>query len=69
MSKITSIIGYDVPRSEMPAREINGGMDRMAWIEKHMKSTHRIGHWNIASAEKIAAQMGIVDGLKIKHLN
>jgi hypothetical protein len=67
--KITTIIGYDAPRSEMPALELNEGMDRAVWIENHMKSTHRSGHWNMVSAEKIAAKMGIVDGLKIKHIN
>lgn len=66
-SKMTTIMGYDRPRSEMPALEVNEGMDRYMWIQEHLKSNYRSGHWNIASCEKIAAKMGIVDGLKIKH--
>jgi hypothetical protein len=66
MSKITTIIGFTAPRSEMPALEINGGNDRAAWIDRNMVSTYRRGHWNNASCEQIAAKMGIVDGLKIK---
>ena len=66
-SKLTTIHGYDAPCSEMPALEIDNGMARLVWIEAHLKSTHRNGHWNIASCEKIAAKMGIVEGLKIKH--
>lgn len=67
MSKITTIIGYDAPKSEMPALEVNHGIDRVCWIETHLKSTHRSGHWNAASCEAIAAKMGIIDDLKIKH--
>lgn len=64
-NKITTIIGYDIPKSEMP-----GDADaKMVWMDQHMKSTHRRGHWNIASCEAIAAKMGIVDGLAIKHHN
>ena len=69
MSKITTILGYDAPRSEMPALEADDGTARLAWIEAHMKSTHRCGHWNMASCERIAQKMGIVDGLVITHKN
>jgi hypothetical protein len=69
MTKITTIIGYTAQRNEMPALEVNNGMDRAAWIDANMVSTHRSGHWNIASCETIAAKMGIVDGLSIKHHN
>lgn len=69
MTKITTIIGYIAPRSEMPALEVNEGMDRYMWIERNMVSTHRRGHWNMASCEAIATKMGIVDGLAIKHHN
>lgn len=68
-SKITTIIGYDAPVSEAPDLEIDNGMARYVWIETHMKSTHRTGHWNMVSAQKIADKLGIVDGLEIKHLN
>lgn len=67
MAKITTIIGFNAPRREMPAIELNDGMDRVCWIESHMKATHRRGHWNTASCESIAHKMGIVDGLTIKH--
>ena len=67
MTKLTTILGYDAPKSEIPSLEINGGNDRMAWIEKHLKSTHRRGHWNTASCEAIAAKMGIISDLQIKH--
>lgn len=67
MSKITTIIGYIAPRSEMPALDANEGMDRYHWIQRNMVSTYRRGHWNMASCEAIAAKMGIIDSLSIKH--
>ena len=69
MSKSTTIIGYIAPVSEMPAIDVDNGNARYDWIRSNMKSTQRRGHWNIASCEAIAAKMGIVDGLGIKHHN
>lgn len=63
-SNITSIIGYVEPLASAPT-DLD---ERMVWIEKNIRSTYRTGKWNVASCEAIAAKMGIVDGLKIKHI-
>ena len=61
--KTTTITGYKMDRTSAPA----DADERMVWAQENMVSTYRAGHWNIASCEVIAAKMGIVDGLQIKH--
>lgn len=66
-NRLTTITGFKRPLSEAPDREANGGMDHYVWVDKHLVSTHRYGHWKPASCERIARQLGIVDGLSIKR--
>lgn len=64
-NKITTIIGYTAD----PANAPNDFDERMAWIDAHSKATYRSGHWNEASALKIAEKMGITHKISIKHHN
>ena len=62
-NKMTTITGFTANPENAPT-DLGA---RMVWIDAHIKSTYRAGHWNDASCKKIADKMGIVHKLEIKH--
>ncbi len=62
-NKITTIVGYTANIDDAP-HEPDA---RMAWIDAHIKSTYRVGHWNEDACKKIADKMGIVSKLSISY--
>jgi hypothetical protein len=61
----TIISGYNAPASTKPSREANNGMDLLAWLDKHLVTTHRRGKWSNEACQKIAHQKGIIENLEI----
>ena len=62
-NKMTTITGFTANPENAPT-DLDA---RMVWIDAHLKSTYRAGHWNGASCKKIADKMGIAHNLEIKH--
>lgn len=67
-TKTTIITGFAAPLSEMPAADVNEGMDRYNWVQTHLKSARRSGYWCDESCRMISEKLGIVDGLRVARL-